>query len=52
MTSQQGPQPYAELHETHTGVVVLLGDRAFKVKKPVDLGFCDFRSLAERERIW
>jgi aminoglycoside phosphotransferase family enzyme/predicted kinase len=43
--------PYAELHETHTGVVMLIGDRAYKVKKPVDLGFCDFRSEAERQRV-
>jgi aminoglycoside phosphotransferase family enzyme/predicted kinase len=45
------PTPYAEVHETHTGVVMLVGDRAYKIKKPVDLGFCDFRSLQERERV-
>ncbi|HEV7204154.1 MAG TPA: AAA family ATPase [Jatrophihabitans sp.] len=38
------------LHETHSSVVVLLGDRAYKVKKPVDLGFLDFRTLAARQR--
>jgi aminoglycoside phosphotransferase family enzyme/predicted kinase len=31
--------------------VVFLGDRAFKTKKPVDLGFLDFRSREARERI-
>lgn len=38
----------AELHETHSGIVVLVGDRAYKVKKPVNLGFLDFRSQAAR----
>ncbi|MGQ0842874.1 MAG: AAA family ATPase [Sporichthyaceae bacterium] len=40
--------PWADVRETHTGVVFLVGDRAFKAKKPVDLGFCDFTSLAAR----
>lgn len=35
--------------ETHSAVVVFLGDRAYKVKKRVDLGFLDFRSRAARE---
>lgn len=51
MPSEQAFTPYAEVHETHTGVVMLVGDRAYKIKKPVDLGFCDFTSLAERERV-
>jgi hypothetical protein len=29
-------------------VIVLAGDRAYKVKKPVDLGFLDFRSSSAR----
>jgi len=41
----------ADLRETHCGVVVLIGDRAYKVKKPVDLGFLDFSHVAERERV-
>ena len=40
----------ADVRETHCAVIVLLGDRAYKVKKPVDLGFLDFRCVAERER--
>ena len=44
------PEP-ASLVETHSAVVVFFGDRAFKVKKPVDLGFLDFRSRAAREAI-
>ena len=41
--------PWADIHETHSGVVVLLGDRALKFKKPVDLGFLDF-STSDRRR--
>ena len=40
----------AEVRETHSGVVVLVGDRACKVKKPVDLGFLDFTTEAARRR--
>lgn len=43
--------PFAEVAETHSAVVVFLGDRAYKVKKPVDLGFLDFRDRAAREAI-
>ena len=44
-----GPvQPYAAVRETHSGVVLLVGDRAVKLKKPVDLGFLDFRDPAVR----
>ena len=42
--------PYADVHETHTGVVVLAGDRAFKAKKPVLTDFLDFRTQEQRER--
>jgi aminoglycoside phosphotransferase family enzyme len=38
----------AAVAETHCAVVVLVGDRASKLKKPVDLGFLDFRSAAAR----
>lgn len=39
---------YVGIHETHVGVVMLVGDRAFKLKKPVDLGFVDFRAREDR----
>jgi aminoglycoside phosphotransferase family enzyme/predicted kinase len=42
------PDAPAELRETHTGVVVLLGDLALKFKKPVDVGFLDYTSLERR----
>jgi aminoglycoside phosphotransferase family enzyme len=41
-------EPWADVHETHSGVVLLLGDRALKFKKPVDLGFLDFSTSARR----
>ncbi len=41
---------YAEVHETHSAVVVLVGDRVYKSKRPVVTDFLDFSSLAARER--
>jgi uncharacterized protein len=38
------------LVETHSAHVLMVGDRVFKWKKPLDLGFVDFRTLASRER--
>ncbi|MEU4429068.1 AAA family ATPase [Nocardia rhamnosiphila] len=40
----------AELRETHTGVVVLVGDRAYKVKKPIATDFLNFATPQDRER--
>jgi aminoglycoside phosphotransferase family enzyme/predicted kinase len=40
----------AEVAETHAGVVFFAGDRAFKLKKPVNLGFLDFSTRERRER--
>jgi aminoglycoside phosphotransferase family enzyme/predicted kinase len=37
-----------ELIETHISWVFLVGSEVFKVKKPVDLGFLDFRTLEQR----
>ena len=34
--------------ETHISWVILTGDYAYKIKKPVNLGFLDFTSLASR----
>lgn len=36
--------------ETHSAVVLFIGDRAYKFKKPVDLGFLDFTSRASRRQ--
>lgn len=44
------PRPNrVELAETHISWVFLLGAEVFKVKKPVDLGFLDFRTMAQRK---
>ncbi len=37
-------------HETHTGMVFLVGDRAYKAKKPVVTDFLDFSTAERRER--
>ncbi len=39
----------AEIHETHTGVVTMIGARAYKIKKPVLTDFLDFRTVEQRE---
>ena len=39
-----------ELIETHISWVFLTGRKAYKVKKPLDLGFLDFSSLEKRKR--
>ncbi|MGW0283485.1 bifunctional aminoglycoside phosphotransferase/ATP-binding protein [Streptomyces sp. NPDC003236] len=43
-----GPPPRAEVAETHTAVLFFVGDRAHKLKKPVDLGFLDCTTVAAR----
>jgi aminoglycoside phosphotransferase family enzyme len=37
-----------ELVETHISWVLLTGEYAYKIKKPVDFGFLDFTTLAKR----
>jgi uncharacterized protein len=39
-----------DLIETHISYVLLTGQFAYKIKKAVELGFLDFRSLAARRR--
>ncbi len=41
----------AAVAETHSAVVFFVGDRAYKLKKPVDLGFLDFRTREAREAV-
>lgn len=47
---RQGLLALVELHETHTGVVVLAGDKAYKAKKPIATEFLDFSTVERRER--
>jgi uncharacterized protein len=57
VASLTDPQAYPypveriEVMETHISWVFLAGDRVYKVKQPVDLGFLDFTTL-ERRRFY
>ena len=51
MTGPPEPTGFAGVAETHCAVVFFVGDRAYKLKKPVDLGFLDFRSLRSRREV-
>ncbi|MFW5815692.1 MAG: AAA family ATPase [Wenzhouxiangella sp.] len=42
------PVDEVEMRETHISWVLLAGDYAYKIKKPVDFGFLDFSTLARR----
>ena len=44
------PADRVDLIETHISWVLLAGDRVYKIKKPVNLGFLDFTTLARRRR--
>jgi aminoglycoside phosphotransferase family enzyme/predicted kinase len=43
------PVERVEVRHTHISAVFLAGGYAYKVKKPVDLGFLDFRTLERRQ---
>ena len=44
-----GPQdPPAQIAETHISVITMIGDRAYKLLKPVDMGFLDHRLRQDR----
>jgi len=55
ITALQQPQVYdhpvaqIQLLETHISWIILTGSYAYKIKKPVDLGFLDFSSLEHRK---
>ena len=52
LTAPNGASPFGNetrLIETHISWVILTGDYAYKIKKPVDLGFLDF-STPDRRR--
>jgi aminoglycoside phosphotransferase family enzyme/predicted kinase len=42
------PPPSVELRQTHISYLLLAGDRAYKIKKPLDLGFLNFSTPARR----
>src|SRR5438128_2167565 len=51
--SDPGAYPFpvsnVEIHHTHISVVFLAGPYAYKIKKPVQLGFLDFSTLEKRQ---
>nr|WP_156920289.1 bifunctional aminoglycoside phosphotransferase/ATP-binding protein [Segniliparus rugosus] len=49
VTAPAAPEPYAAMRETHSGVVLLAGERAYKFKKPVTTAFLDFSTHEARE---
>ena len=51
VAAEQVVEPYGVVHETHTGLVVLVGDLAYKVKKPIRTDFLDFSTLERREQV-
>lgn len=44
-----GPEAAPAIAETHLSVLIFIGDRAYKLKKPLDLGFVDFRTREARQ---
>jgi len=48
MLAELAHEPYAAVSETHSAVVFFAGDRAYKLKKPVSLGFLDFSTPEAR----
>lgn len=44
------PVKDVQVIETHISWVILTGDYAYKIKKPVDLGFLDYTTLEKRRR--
>jgi len=49
VTTIDGPIIVDRMYETHTSFVFLDATHAFKVRKPVDLGFLDYQTLGSRK---
>jgi hypothetical protein len=45
------PTTAVEVRETHISLVFLTDQHAYKIKKPVDLGFVDYGTLEKRRRL-
>ncbi|MGH3916497.1 MAG: hypothetical protein ACRDTC_24265 [Pseudonocardiaceae bacterium] len=43
--------PFLVTSELHVGVVSMIGDRAYRLKKPVNLGFRDFNTRVTRSAV-
>lgn len=46
--ARPGAEPYADVSETLSAVVFFVGDRAYKLKKPLKTGFLDFSTPEAR----
>ena len=44
------PVDRVQVLQTHISLVFLAGDEVFKLKKPLDLGFLNYSTLAKRRR--
>ncbi len=44
-----GPVPADKIIETHAAQIFLIGEYAYKIKKPVNLGYLDFSTLNKRK---
>jgi aminoglycoside phosphotransferase family enzyme len=47
-TAYPHPAETVEVHQTHISIVFLAGPLAYKIKKPVDLGFVSYATLERR----
>ncbi|MGD9723130.1 MAG: AAA family ATPase [Pirellulales bacterium] len=47
-TAYPGGADHVVVHQTHISAVFLAGEHAYKIKKPVNLGFLDFTTLERR----
>lgn len=50
-SAQLADERYADIRQTHSGVVIMLGDRAYKLKRPIRLGFLDFTTVERRRDV-
>jgi aminoglycoside phosphotransferase family enzyme/predicted kinase len=49
-SAYDGPVGEVDVHQTHISAVFLAGSLAYKIKKPVALGFVDYSTLEQRRR--
>ncbi len=48
MESHSSTTPTVRVAETHISILLFVGDRVYKIRKPVHFGFLDFRDRANR----
>lgn len=50
LLKSMGTDKDTQLIQTHISTIILSGDLAYKLKKPVDFGFLDYSTLAKRHK--